>query len=60
MPENKLHEYIIEELNSLHKIIKTQPEFERASVILDCLLHDIKCSDECDMRKDFETLDSAQ
>lgn len=47
MTENKLHAYIIEELSSLNTIMKTRPEFERASVILDCALHDLKCTHDC-------------
>ncbi len=57
MSGNKLHAYIIEELSSLHKIIKTQPEMERAGVILDCALHDLKCSNDCDDLTKHQMLD---
>jgi hypothetical protein len=52
MTYNKLHAYIVEELSSLHRIMMTQPEMERAGVILDCALHDLKCKHDCrELRK---------
>lgn len=57
MSGNKLHAYIIEELSSLNTIMKTRPELERATIILDCALCDLKRSQDCDERQNYEVLD---